>query len=139
MSDSIFTQIIKGKIPSSKVYEDDDVIAILDIHPINKGHVLVIPKKPYKNIYDTPDELFAKLMLVTKKLATAIKKAVKADGINVIMNNDPAAGQMVADHAHVHVIPRFIGDGFREWFGVGTYNGEEMDQFAKKIRDACGR
>lgn len=139
MSDSIFTQIIKGKIPSSQVYEDEHTIAILDIHPINKGHVLVIPKKPYRNIYDLPEDIYVHMMIVTKKLASAVKKATKADGINIIMNNDPAAGQMVADHAHVHVIPRFIGDGFREWFGVGVYNGDEMDQFAKNIRDACGR
>ena len=137
MSDSIFTQIIKDKIPSSKVYEDDDVVAFLDIHPINKGHVLVVPKKQYRTIYDTPEDTLAKMMIVAKKLATAIKKAVKADGINIIMNNDPAAGQMVTDHVHLHVIPRHIGDGFREWFGVGTYNATEMDDYAEKIRKAC--
>ena len=137
MSDSIFTQIIKGTIPSSKVYEDDDVIAFLDIHPVNKGHVLVVPKKQYKTIYDTPEETLAKMMVVAKRLAIAIKKAVNADGINIIMNNDPAAGQMVTDHVHLHVIPRHIGDGFREWFGVGTYMGDEMNQYAEKIRSEC--
>jgi len=137
MSDSIFTQIIKDKIPSSKVYEDEDIIAFLDIHPISKGHVLVVPKKQSRTIYDTPEETLAKMMIVAKKLAIAIKKAVKADGINIIMNNDPAAGQMVTDHVHLHVIPRHIGDGFREWFGVGTYNAAEMDEYAEKIRKAC--
>jgi len=137
MSDSIFTQIIKDKIPSSKVYEDDESIAFLDIHPVNKGHVLVVPKKQYRNIYDTPDEVLAHLMVVAKKLSCAIKEATKADGINIIMNNEPAAGQMVTDHVHLHIIPRHIGDGFREWFGVGTYNAGEMDTYAEEIRKHC--
>ncbi len=134
MSDSIFTQIIKGKIPSSQVYEDETTLAFLDIHPINKGHVLVVPKKQYRNIFDTPEETLAHMMVVAKKVAKSVKKAVKADGVNIIMNNEPAAGQMVTDHVHLHVIPRHIGDGFREWFGVGTYNAGEMDEYAEKIR-----
>jgi histidine triad (HIT) family protein len=139
MADSIFTQIIKKKIPSYPVYEDDRTIVILDIHPINKGHVLVIPKKQYKNIYDTPDELLAHMMVVAKTVSKAVKKATKADGINIIMNNEPAAGQMVTDHAHIHVIPRHTGDGFREWFGVGMYTGDEMEAYANEIKRECGR
>jgi len=137
MSDSIFTQIIKGKIPSSKVYEDDEAIAFLDIHPVNKGHVLVVPRKQYRNIFDTPEETMAHLIVVAKRVAKAVKEAVKADGVNIVMNNEPAAGQMVTDHVHLHVIPRHIGDGFREWFGVGTYNAGEMDEYAERIKKAC--
>ena len=136
MADSIFTQIIKKQIPSATVYEDAQTIAILDIHPVNKGHILVIPKQQYRNIYDTPDELLAHMMVVSKKLAIALKEAVGADGVNLIMNNEPAAGQMVTDHVHIHIIPRHIGDGFREWFGVGTYNEDEMEEYAEKIRSS---
>jgi len=137
MADSIFTQIIKKEIPSSTVYEDDKTVAFLDIHPVNKGHVLVVPREQYRNIYDTPDEILAHMMVVAKKLSCAIKEATKADGINIIMNNDPAAGQMVTDHVHLHVIPRHIGDGFKEWFGVGMYLGNEMETYAEQIRNAC--
>ena len=136
MADSIFTQIIKKQIPSATVYEDAQTIAILDIHPVNKGHILVIPKQQYRNIYDTPDELLAHMVVVSKKLAIALKEAVGADGVNLIMNNEPAAGQMVTDHVHIHIIPRHIGDGFREWFGVGTYNEDEMEEYAEKIRSS---
>lgn len=137
MSDSIFTQIVKKKIPSFPVYEDEKTLAILDIHPVNKGHVLLFPKDQYRNIYDIPEELFAHMMVVAKKLAKATKAATKADGINLIMNNEPAAGQMVTDHVHIHIIPRFIGDGYREWHGVGTYNEGEMEEYSKKIQKEC--
>lgn len=137
MSDSIFTQIIKKKTPSWPVYEDEHTLAILDIHPVNKGHVLVFPKKQFRNIYDIPKEEFTHLMLAVKCIAEGIKKATKCDGINVVMNNEPAAGQMITDHFHVHVIPRVIGDGFHEWHGIGTYNEGEMDDFAKRISKEC--
>lgn len=137
MSDSIFTQIVKKKIPSWPVYEDEQTLAILDIHPVNKGHVLIFPKEQYRNIYDIPEELFAHMMVVAKHLAKAMKDALKADGINFIMNNEPAAGQMVTDHAHVHIIPRFIGDGYREWHGIGSYNDGEGEEFARRIREKC--
>jgi len=137
MSDSIYTQIIKNKIPSSKVYEDEETIAFLDIHPVNKGHVLVAPKKQYRNIYDTPDEVLAHLMIVVRKVSCAVKEATKADGISIIMNNEPAAGQMVTDHVHLHIIPRHIGDGFRDWHGLGMYNANEMEEYAEQIRKHC--
>ena len=137
MADSIFTQIIKKEIPSSTVYEDEVAIAFLDIHPVNKGHVLVVPKVQYRSIYDTPDDVLAHVMIVAKKLSLAIKEAVKADGISIVMSNDPAAGQMVTDHMHIHVIPRHIGDGYRDWIGVAMYQGTEMDTYAENIRNAC--
>ena len=93
-------------MPASQVYEDDRTMAFLDIRPINEGHTLVIPKKHYKNIYEIPDEELAHLFKIVKKIATAVKQNIDADGVSVYQNNGHAAGQVVF-HIHVHVIPRF--------------------------------
>jgi histidine triad (HIT) family protein len=133
MEDCLFCKIIAGTIPCEKVYEDDKVFAILDIHPINRGHTLVLPKKHAKNLFDVPEEDFLAMMRVTKKLATVIKSSVGADGMNLGMNNDHAAGQLVF-HAHVHIIPRFEDDGFAHWHG-NPYSEGEMPSIARSIRE----
>ncbi|MCA9365519.1 HIT family protein [Candidatus Kaiserbacteria bacterium] len=107
--DTIFTKIIEREIPADIVYEDDDILAFLDINPVNKGHTLVIPKKAFVNIFDAKEKIFGKMAIVAAKLGTAIKEATGADGINLIMNNGEAAGQEVP-HAHIHIVPRFEGD-----------------------------
>ena len=109
MADSIFTKIIKREIPADIIYEDDLVISFLDINPVNKGHALVVPKKAFENIFDGDEESLAHMMKVAKKLSLIVKEAVRADGINLIMNNGEHAGQEVF-HAHLHIIPRFKGD-----------------------------
>lgn len=123
MNDCIFCNIATGTIPSEKIYEDEDTFAFLDIHPINRGHTLVIPKAHYANIYETPDEVFAKVMHTVSFLAAKIKQAVGADGINIGINNDQAAGQLVF-HLHAHIIPRFDGDGHAHWHGNPYQEGE---------------
>lgn len=133
MADSIFTKILKGELPSTKIYEDEKVFAILDISPVHKGHVLVIPKEDYKDIHHIPEELFVHLMVVTKRLAKAVKEATGADGINIIMNNEAAAGQVIF-HAHVHIVPRFTEDGFKHWPSKKTYAEGEKEEYAEKIR-----
>ena len=105
----VFCRIVSGEIPSLKVYEDQDVIAVLDINPANYGHTLVIPKQHHETIFDTPEDLLAKLIAVVKEMAARIKANLQADGVNVIQNNGEAAGQIVK-HIHFHVIPRFQGD-----------------------------
>lgn len=122
MNECLFCKIVNGGIPCEKVYEDTDVLAFLDIHPINRGHTLVIPKQHANNIYDIPEEGFEQLMRHVHRLAPTIKEAVDADGINIGMNNDGAAGQLVF-HAHVHIIPRFTNDGFRHWHGAPYTDG----------------
>ena len=107
---TIFEKIVAGEIPSFKIYEDAETFAFLDISPANYGHTLVITKQPYKNIYEIPVEIAGQLFQTVKKIATAIKKATSADGINIVMNNESAAGQIVF-HAHIHIIPRFENDG----------------------------
>ena len=130
MENCIFCKIIKGELPSTKVYEDADVLGFLDIKPVNPGHTLVIPKKHYTNIHDMPDELVGKVAVAAKKVADAILK-VGAKGVNIGMNNGEAAGQIVF-HAHVHVMPRYGKDTFSLWVGK-EYNGNEREQVAKKI------
>lgn len=135
MSDCIFCKIVKGEIPASKVYENDTVVAFLDIAPVNIGHSLIIPKGHYKNIYETPEEIMTEMMKVAKILSKSIKEGLSADGINVTMNNDPAAGQIVM-HSHIHIIPRLASDGFGMWHGRRPYKEGEREEVVKKITQA---
>jgi histidine triad (HIT) family protein len=109
MDKSIFSKIIAGEIPSFKVYEDKKVVAILDINPVNAGHILVIPRDEYVTLMDMPDKLAEHTIIVVKHLASEIQRITGAPGINVFLNNGVAAGQEVP-HVHFHIIPRFEGD-----------------------------
>lgn len=131
MSDCIFCKIITQEIPAEIVYEDDNVVAFLDINPIHKGHTLVIPKKHVQNIFDIDEEAVADLYQAARKTAHAVKAATGADGINLTNNNGAAAGQEVF-HYHVHVIPRFEGDNFSHWPHT-SYKNDEMREMAEKI------
>lgn len=104
----VFCKIVDGEIPSAKVYEDDDVLAILDISQTTKGHTLVMPKKHYKNILECPQELMHKVMDVAQRIGQAEMMLFGASGINILTNVGEAAGQSVP-HFHVHVIPRYLG------------------------------
>lgn len=129
----IFCKIINGELPSSKVYENENVFAFLDIGPVNKGHTLVIPKKHFETIFDVPDDILKEVILVVKKITGAVKKSVNANGISIAMSNYKAAGQLVP-HAHFHIMPRFAGDGLKLW-PQGKYEEGEMDSFKQKIID----
>ena len=109
MAESIFSKIIAGEIPSFKVYEDNKVVAILDINPVNAGHILVIPREEYITLMDMPDKLAEHTITVVKHLASEIQRITGAPGINIFLNNGAAAGQEVP-HVHFHIIPRFEGD-----------------------------
>ena len=128
----IFCKIIRREIPCDFLYEDEHVFVFLDIRPNNPGHTLVLPKKHYRNIFDIDNETLRELMVRIKKVAGAVKKGVKADGINIAMNNEPAAGQLVF-HAHMHVIPRFANDGYRHW-PQKSYQDGEAQVVAEKIK-----
>jgi len=114
MADCIFCKIIEGKIPAMKVYENDQIFAFLDVSPINPGHTLVVPRAHHADLLETPDEVLSDMITRTKKIATAVMKAVNADGFNVGINTKPAAGQAVF-HTHLHIMPRFNGDGLKHW------------------------
>ncbi len=106
MDSCIFCKIIKGEIPSYKIYEDDDIFVMLDINPLSKGHTLVFPKQHFENIYDIPEELFAKIMLKSKRLAEKLKEKLNCEGIILQQNSGQKAGQSVF-HLHVHLKPVF--------------------------------
>ena len=105
----IFCKIARGEIPSSTIYEDEEFRAILDLGPASKGHALILPKTHAANLFELPDDLAGKAMVLAKKLARQLKDGLHADGINVVQNNGEAAGQTVF-HFHMHLIPRYKGD-----------------------------
>ena len=112
MEKDVFCKIIDGEIPSYRIYEDDDVIAILDISQVTKGHTLVISKKHYENFLATPKDVMHKLMDVAQRIGQAQITTLNAKGVNILTNCYPEAGQTVM-HFHVHVIPRYENnDGF---------------------------
>lgn len=131
MTDCIFCKIIKGELPATKLYEDEKALAFLDIYPVNIGHALVIPKEHFENILETPEDVIAHMMKIVKKVSHGIEK-LGCDGINITMNNKSAAGQVVF-HSHIHVIPRYEGDGFGMWHGKRGYAEGEKEEVAKKI------
>lgn len=107
--DCIFCKIIKGEIPSFTVYEDETFKVILDRFPAAPGHVLIIPKAHYSDMFELPEEVATKVYPLAKKMATRIKEVMGAEGINIIQNNGEVAGQSV-HHFHLHIIPRKMGD-----------------------------
>jgi len=126
MPDCIFCKIIEGKLPAQKVYENKDLVAFLDIHPINPGHTLIVPKEHCRNLLDMPERLIEKTFVVAKKIAEAVKKGTNAEGINVGVNNEPASGQVVF-HAHIHIIPRYTNDGLKLWPGRPYQEGQALE------------
>jgi histidine triad (HIT) family protein len=131
--DCIFCKIVAGTVPSVKIYEDDQVLAFMDIGPIIKGHVLVIPKSHYNPIMETPDDVLAALIAVARRIARAQAAGLGADGINVSQANGTCAGQAVA-HIHFHVIPRFNKDGHHWNWDAKQYDSPaEMKDFAARI------
>ena len=132
MSDCLFCKIAKEEVSCSKVWENDKIVAFLDLYPVNKGHVLVIPKEHYETILDVPDDLLQELILVVKKLSKVVKDAMGAGGFNVGMNNYKVAGQIIP-HAHFHIIPRFEDDGLKHW-SSGKYEDGEIGGVLDKIK-----
>ncbi|MEK7140349.1 MAG: HIT family protein, partial [Patescibacteria group bacterium] len=130
--DCAFCKIISGELPSSKIYENSEVLAFLDINPVNIGHSLVVPKKHFDNIYETPADVLANMITVAKIVSKAIKTKMKAEGINVTMNNDSMAGQVIF-HSHMHIIPRFTNDGLGIWQSKMKYKEGEGKDVAERI------
>jgi len=130
---TIFERIISGEIPSVKIHEDDECIAILDTNPIHKGHALVISKDATPTVSKTPDERLMHMIVIAKRIDEAQKKALGSDGSNILINNGPAAGQEVP-HLHIHVIPRYKDDGYDfSGFGHERYEDGEMQEIGEKL------
>lgn len=130
----IFCQIVAGKAPAEKVLETDQVLAFLDIAPVHYGHTLVIPKVHYETFLDLPDDLWLALGQASRRIAQVLRRVLFATGINLGMNNFPAAGQVVP-HAHLHVIPRYTGDGLH-FFPQGYYQKGDMAKVGQQLRAA---
>ena len=128
----IFCKIANNQIPCSKIFENDKVLAFMDMAPVNKGHVLVIPKEHYKDFMEMPDALMSEVAKAAKKVAKAVVRATNAEGFNLGQNNGKAAGQAVF-HFHLHLIPRFENDGLNPW-PHKSYETGEMDKLAETIR-----
>lgn len=131
---NIFAKILRGELPSHKIYEDADTFAFMDIMPRGDGHCLVIPKAPSRNILDAAPESLAAVMNTTQKLCRAVVKAFAADGVTVQQFNEPAGGQVVF-HLHVHIIPRYEGVPLKPHTGV-MEKAEVLSANAEKIRAA---
>jgi histidine triad (HIT) family protein len=134
MQDCIFCRIVTGRLPAARVLETKNVLAFLDIAPVHYGHTLVIPKAHHQNLLDLPDGLWQEIGQVCRRVARAIQSGLKAEGFNIGMNNFAAAGQEVF-HAHIHVIPRYFGDGLK-LFPQGNYLAGEMEKTAEQLRQA---
>lgn len=132
MDKCIFCKIIKGDIPSSVLYEDEDFKVILDISPAAKGHAIILPKKHITNIFELEDDIAGKVLIVAKKVATALQNELGCDGVNLLQNNGEAAGQSVF-HIHFHLIPRYHGDNVKISWIAGKYEDGEAKDLAEKI------
>ena len=131
---NVFAKILRGEIPSHKLYEADDTFAFMDIMPRGDGHCLVIPKQPSRNILDVEPQSLAAVTRTVQKLARAVVKAFGADGVTIQQFNEPAGGQVVF-HLHFHVIPRFDGVKLRPHTG-DMADQDVLKQNADKIRAA---
>lgn len=132
LNDTIFAKIIRGELPSYKIYEDDDFLVILDKFPAHMGHSLILPKVPAKDIFDLNERMAKGLYPLAKRIASAVQKATGCDGINILQNNGAAAGQVVF-YFHLHIMPRFVSDGFVMRGSAKTDCAEE--QFAEMASD----
>jgi len=136
MEDCIFCKIAKGEIPSYKIYEDKDIFAFLDIKPFSQGHCLVIPKQHFENIFDINENTLKKVVVVAKKISEKIKNKLHADGIRLSQSNGKAAGQEIM-HFHLHIIPRYEGDGIPMYptatLHLPQANFGELKKIAEKL------
>ncbi|MFC5630565.1 MULTISPECIES: HIT family protein [Streptococcus] len=133
MADCIFCNIISGDIPSCKVYEDQEVLAFLDISQTTPGHTLVIPKEHVRNVLEMSESTASSLFKRIPKIARAIQKSTNAPAMNIINNNESIAGQTVF-HAHIHLVPRYSGnDGINITYTTNEPNFEVLGKMAEQI------
>lgn len=138
VNNCVFCEIVSGRREYSPVYEDDRVLAFMDIRPVSRGHVLVVPKEHYETIHEIPEDLLAHVFRVVKYVSSAVKDALRPDGINILQSNGRAALQTVP-HLHVHIIPRYMKDGYPAFLKRLMHKREGatrevLDDVASKIR-----
>ena len=133
-AECIFCKIARGVIPSSKIFEADEVLVFLDIGPVSCGHTLVIPKQHYEKLHEVPADILSSISVCIGRVAKAVSSAMEADGYNVLCNNGKAAGQLV-DHVHFHIIPRSNGDGVFSRWPSGSYGEGQVEEVKQRICD----
>jgi histidine triad (HIT) family protein len=127
----VFCDIVAGKIPAAKIYEDETCLAFLDIAPVTPGHILVIPKKHYADMETIPAADLAPLILVVKNIGALVKDRLGALAYNVNLNNGEASGQVVS-HLHFHIIPRYGRDNLELW-PSGAYAAGDQEEILRKL------
>ena len=132
MENCIFCKIANGEIPAATLYEDEDFRVILDLGPASKGHALILPKTHAANIYELPKELAGKAMILAKKMAAKMTEALECVGFNIVQNNGEIAGQTVF-HFHMHLIPRYQGDGVGLTWTPGELTDEVREEILSKM------
>tara|TARA_Y100000034_G_scaffold126930_1_gene178932 strand:- start:318 stop:731 length:414 start_codon:yes stop_codon:yes gene_type:complete len=132
MNDCIFCKIVEGNAPSNKIYEDDNILAFLDVNPTVKGHALVIPKKHFETILDIDDETLKELIIVTKRVSKAIYDGLGLEGFSIGTNQFEIGGQVVP-HLHIHIVPRNKEDGIENWPRKKYVSDDEKKEFQDKI------
>lgn len=139
MKDCVFCDLVKESAPASTVYSDERVTAIMDVQPVNPGHVLVIPNKHAAHLAELDLETGGHLFKIAMKVAEAIRRSgIRCEGMNLFLADGQVAGQEIF-HVHLHVLPRFVGDGFGLKFGPNYGRRPrrvELDKTARKIREA---
>lgn len=138
MANCVFCKIVSGEYTSSKIYEDETILAFMDIQPVNTGHLLIIPKKHVELISDLDDETSSKMMRLANRINIALRKSgIRLEGINYFLADGEAAGQEVF-HTHIHLIPRFNNDGFGfifpEGYRVKLPERNDLNTIAEKIK-----
>lgn len=130
----LFCKIVANEIPSEKVFENDNFLAFLDINPVNPGHTLLIPKHHVSNFLEMESQSIEGFFATLQNLSRKVKDATAADGINIMNNNEEAAGQEVF-HLHFHIIPRWTKDGLHHWQGKPYESDDERKKLAEEIRN----
>jgi histidine triad (HIT) family protein len=133
--DCIFCKIANGELKSYILFQDDDVIAFLDVNPVSTGHTLVVPKKHFENIFDIDPETAAKIMRVAQKVSIILKESLHADGVNLLNASGKEAQQSVT-HFHMHIVPRYKDDGKDLWFHGDSTSTESLDSVYRQIKSS---
>lgn len=132
--DCIFCKIANGEIPSKTLYEDRDFRVILDLGPATRGHALILPKEHADNLYELPETLAAKVLPLAQKISGMMREKLHCDGLNLVQNNGESAGQTVP-HFHMHMIPRYEGDGQNIGWKPGESTQDELEEIRRQITE----
>ena len=132
---NIFAKILRGEAPCVRVFEDDAVLSFMDIFPQTRGHTLVLPKSPARNLFDVSEDALTGVISRTRMIAAAVREALQPDGVRIVQFNGTPAGQTVF-HLHFHILPVFDGEDFGAHASGGPADAGELEKLAERIRAA---